>query len=121
MILTNAECKLLKSHQDINSQKSWRLVYRASRDGDKTKDFHRKCDGLSPIVVIIKSKTYNHVFGGFSHHPFSSKNEWTHDPKKRNWLYLVRFDKHFDKTNNFFFSTIAVMHKKSPTRLIVWP
>ena len=92
VILTNAECKLLESHQDIYSQKSWKLVYRASRDGDRGKNFHEKCDNLSPILVIIKSKNYNSVFGCFSHLPFDSGYHYIHDAKKKNWLYLVRFD-----------------------------
>ena len=54
-ILSLSERNLLQSHKDIYSQGNWRLCYRASQDGDEAKDFHDKCDGLSPICVIIKS------------------------------------------------------------------
>ena len=95
VILTIPERSLLESHEDINSQKQWKLVYRASSDGDKVKDFHEKCDNLSPVLVVIKSKKFNHVFGGFSHLPFETRYEWIHDKKKRNWLFRVRFDNFF--------------------------
>ena len=91
VILTIPERILLESHQNINSKKRWKLVYRASRDGDKAKDFHEKCDNLSPILVVIKSN-FDQVFGGFSHLPFTSKDHRIDDPKKRNWLFRVRFD-----------------------------
>ena len=92
LILNISERMLLHSHEDIYSQKNWRLCYRASQDGDRAKDFHDKCDGLSPICIIIKSKIYNHVFGAVSHIPFDSKSGCVHDPKMRNWLFRVRSD-----------------------------
>ena len=47
------------------------LVYRASEDGDKSKDFHKKCDKIGPNVTLIKTKK-GYVFGGFT-----AKN-WEH-------------------------------------------
>ena len=32
------------------------LVYRASEDGDKAADFHKKCDRIGPNIVIIKTR-----------------------------------------------------------------
>ena len=94
MILNTEERSLLQSHKDICSKKNWRLCYRASwsQDGHRAKDFHRKCNKLSPICVIIKSKTYNHVFGAVSHIPFDSKSGSVKHPKMRNWIFLVRYD-----------------------------
>jgi hypothetical protein len=31
------------------------LLFRASRDGFKPKDFHAKCDGKGPTIVIIQA------------------------------------------------------------------
>ena len=47
------------------------LVYRASEDGDKSKDFHKKCDKIGPNVTLVKTKK-GYVFGGFT-----AKN-WEH-------------------------------------------
>ena len=42
----------------------WHLCYRASRDGWKGEDFHRKCDDVGPTVTLVKCRT--NVFGGFT-------------------------------------------------------
>ena len=93
VILNIQERQLLHTHKDIYSQKNeWKLQYRASRDGDTAKNFHKHCDGLSPICVIIKSKEYDHVFGGFSFFPFDGqKYGYTDDPEFKNWIFLLRF------------------------------
>ena len=41
------------------------LVYRATDDGDKARDFHRKCDKIGPNVTFVKTKK-DYVFGGFT-------------------------------------------------------
>ena len=50
------------------------LVYRASEDGDKADDFHKKCDKIGPNIVLIKTRKGN-IFGGFTY-----KN-WEHLPR----------------------------------------
>ena len=50
------------------------LVYRASEDGDKASDFHKKCDTIGPNVSLIKTRKGN-IFGGFTF-----KN-WEHLPR----------------------------------------
>ena len=50
------------------------LVYRASQDGDKASDFHKKCDTIGPNVSLIKTIKGN-IFGGFTF-----KN-WEHLPR----------------------------------------
>ena len=50
------------------------LVYRASEDGDRAADFHKKCDRIGHNLVIIKTRKGN-IFGGFTF-----KN-WEHMPR----------------------------------------
>jgi len=50
------------------------LAYRASEDGDKAADFHKKCDSIGPNIVLIKTRKGN-IFGGFTF-----KN-WEHLPR----------------------------------------
>jgi hypothetical protein len=45
--------------------KSFRLLWRGSRDGFKAEAFHRRCDGHANTITIIKD-THNNVFGGFT-------------------------------------------------------
>ncbi|XP_068706842.1 uncharacterized protein [Montipora foliosa] len=46
------------------SNSSWKLCWRASRDGWKSSTFHSLCDGKGPTVTIIKVNQY--IFGGYA-------------------------------------------------------
>ena len=41
------------------------VVYRGSRDGFRAEDFHKKCDGRSHTVTIIKNDA-GKIFGGYT-------------------------------------------------------
>jgi hypothetical protein len=43
----------------------YKLVYRASRDGDSAREFHKRCDDIGPNIVFIKTDD-NLIFGGFT-------------------------------------------------------
>ena len=49
---------------------SWKICYRASVDGWKAEDFHRKCDGVGPTVTLVKCGRY--VFGGYTDQSWGS-------------------------------------------------
>ena len=42
-----------------------KLLYRGSRDGDRTKTCHELCDNKTRVIIIIQSDT-NYIFGGYS-------------------------------------------------------
>jgi hypothetical protein len=42
------------------------LRYKASRDGWKNADFHRKADGVGRTVSLIKIKNNDQCVGGFA-------------------------------------------------------
>jgi hypothetical protein len=44
----------------------WYLLYRGSRDGFRAEDFHEKCDGESSTLTIIKAKSSDFIFGGYT-------------------------------------------------------
>ena len=48
-----------------NSNISYNLVYRASEDGDKSLDFHKRCDKIGPNITFIKTLK-GYIFGGFT-------------------------------------------------------
>ena len=43
----------------------FKLVYRASRDGDDASEFHKRCDEIGPNVTLVKTEK-NKRFGGFT-------------------------------------------------------
>ena len=70
-ILTNYENfelinKRLKNSEILKEKKiNYKLLYRASRDGDEAKKFHEKCDNKSQILAVFKT-TKGLIFGGYT-------------------------------------------------------
>ena len=54
--------------QWLHDEIDWRLCYRASRDGWRSRDFHSRCDFKGPTVTLIKAGYY--IFGGYSDIPW---------------------------------------------------
>ena len=57
---------------------SYDLIYKASRDGDKSENFHSKCDNIKNTLIIIKSKN-GKIFGGFTTQ-FWNHSGYVNDP-----------------------------------------
>ena len=47
------------------SKQNFRLLYRGSRDGFNSLDFHANCDGIKNTLTIIKT-TEDYIFGGYT-------------------------------------------------------
>lgn len=77
-ILSVANQNVLTQLCKFDDQK-WTLIYRASRDGFESKNFHLKCDTLHNTISIIKSSNGN-IFGGFTSAAWSINNEYADDP-----------------------------------------
>ena len=48
----------------IKPNSKLKLIYRASIDGQMGKDFHLKCDNVSPTICLYMTNTYK-KFGGY--------------------------------------------------------
>jgi hypothetical protein len=59
--------------------KSIRLLFRGSRDGFSSSDFHRCCDNISNTLTIILT-TNGSIFGGFASAAWSSSGGFKSDP-----------------------------------------
>jgi hypothetical protein len=44
----------------------WKLIYKATRDGFGSSDFHRCCDDQGPTMTVIRSKEGGYLFGGYT-------------------------------------------------------
>ena len=60
---------------------SFKLLYKASTDGDLASSFHSKVDNKGPILVIIKTTIEDRIIGGFSSKSWSSRNIYIDDDK----------------------------------------
>ena len=66
LILTKEEeNNLIDSWISPNKHIEYKLLYRATRDGDKVEDFHKRCDNKSPILVLGKTPK-GYIFGGYT-------------------------------------------------------
>ncbi len=64
-ILSDQEMEQLMKLCGFSLDQKWKLLYRATRDGFGSNDFHSKCDNQPNTFVIIKS-TNGNVFGGYT-------------------------------------------------------
>ena len=59
--------------------KKFYLCYKATKDGDKAANFHKKCDYIKNIIILIKTKN-NKKFGGFSSESWDNNDQtWKKD------------------------------------------
>ena len=59
-------------------QKKYRLIYKASRDGDSANKFHYMCDKYSNLIILIKTNKGSR-FGGFTSSKFRSTSHLKFD------------------------------------------
>ena len=67
-----------KSNQIKNDKKFeniiFKLVYRASRDGDTAEEFHKRCDDIGPNITLVKTDK-DIKFGGFTNYNWEVPKE----------------------------------------------
>jgi hypothetical protein len=66
-ILTGSkQCFDLINLCEFSRNDKWSLLYRGTRDGFGSTDFHSKCDGHPNTLIILKAKESSYIFGGFT-------------------------------------------------------
>ena len=79
-ILTNEQQSIeLIKLCEFSPNDKWSLLYRATRDGFKPRDFHLKCDGQSNNLTIFKAKESEFIFGGFTTADWNSTGGYKSD------------------------------------------
>ena len=61
-----------------SSDISFKLIYRGTRDGHLSSDFHKKCDGFDKTVTLIKTKK-GLKFGGYITNGWGSSEDYVDD------------------------------------------
>ncbi|ETO18031.1 hypothetical protein RFI_19264 [Reticulomyxa filosa] len=62
---------LLKFVSKKERKKRWKLLFRASKDGFASTQFHAKCDNKGTTITVVLS-ALGHVFGGYTVLPWQS-------------------------------------------------
>ena len=69
-------------------KKKLKLIFRASRDGWTSSQFHAKCDGRGATITLVRS-TFGHVFGGYTAVPWhQTANNYSYDANA--FIFLLR-------------------------------
>ena len=72
---TKREIEFLEKIIEWTGYKKLDLIYRASRDGFLSKNFHEKCDHKGPTVVLYKNAN-RYIFGGYASIPWTSDGKY---------------------------------------------
>ena len=72
--------EFLKKIQEWTKFKKIELIYRGTRDGSTSVDFHNKCDNQGETIILIKNEKGN-IFGGYASIPWSSDESFHSAPE----------------------------------------
>ena len=92
---------ILSRFKDKNKKISLNLLFKATRDGQKSSDFHTKCDGKTHQLIFIKTKK-GVIFGGYTKEGFSSRGSYINDKEA--------FYFHFRKKKYIMLNKIKVLY-----------
>ena len=83
----------------INREKNFnfKLLYKASTDGDTKNIFHKKCDNQGPTVSIIESKD-GHIFGGYASQSWDKNTHFISDVNS--FLFNINAKRKYPGSNN---------------------
>eukprot|EP01123_Difflugia_compressa_P010456 TRINITY_DN382_c7_g1_i1.p1 TRINITY_DN382_c7_g1~~TRINITY_DN382_c7_g1_i1.p1 ORF type:complete len:335 (-),score=73.63 TRINITY_DN382_c7_g1_i1:64-927(-) len=83
---------LLDPSQQVNlnlwygkDTQKWKLIYKASRDGWESSDFHGKVDNVGATLTVIQANGF--TFGGYTPIVWTSKGSYSWDPKT--WIFSL--------------------------------
>ena len=81
-----------KSNKDFLNMK---LIYSASKDGDSSEIFHSLCDGIAPIIALIKT-TRGIKFGGYTEIPFEFSKKRKGNKDDNAFIFSINKGKTYD-------------------------
>ena len=96
LLESKRETEFLEKIIEWTGYKKMNLIYRASRDGFLSKNFHEKCDHKGPTVVLYKSDK-GYIFGGYASIPWTSEGN-------------------YHKAPDCFIFTLTNVHNSPPTK-----
>ena len=71
----------------------YQLLYRATKDGDKEKDFHRLCDNKGPTIILGKTPG-GYIFGGYTNVKWRTSN-FSNFPNSEAFVFSLNQKKNF--------------------------
>ena len=71
--------EFIKKLLEWSGFKKMKLLYRGTRDGDSSKNFHEKCDNKGPTITLCQHEK-GYIFGGFSSNSWNSDSGYSSSP-----------------------------------------
>ena len=82
-------------HKSYKNFLNLKLLYSAWKDGDSAEVFHSLCDGIAPLIVLIKT-TKNVIFGGYTEAPYSFTKKRTGNKDDNAFIFSINKMKTYD-------------------------
>jgi len=82
----------IRQNDKSSNFKNIQLLYRGSRDGDRTKTCHQLCDNKQNILIVMKSDT-GYIFGGYSKIGFKVNNKCAYKVDNNSFLFSLNLKK----------------------------
>ncbi|CAH3159381.1 unnamed protein product [Porites evermanni] len=70
-----------------SSNSYWKLCYRASVDGWRSRTFHNRCDSKGATVTIVKVRSY--IFGGYNDNSWQGSS-WSYQYSTNTFIYSLK-------------------------------
>ena len=64
--------RIQNSQKFKNKNIYFNLLFKATKDGKNSSNFHKKCDGIQDLLIFIRT-TKGEIFGGYTNEGFKSK------------------------------------------------
>ena len=81
--------------------KNYNLIFKASKDGYKGEDFHKKCDGVSNTLIIILTKN-GRRFGGFTDLTWDNGTNYSSKRGGNSFIFSLDYQEIYFKKNGAY-------------------
>ena len=120
-IVYDNEIELIKnwlSPSSVNSNENestifFELIYRASRDGDDSNNFHIKCDGKGKTITFIKNDL-GFRFGGYTSVPWERYTEYEYKQDPTAFLFSLNNKEKYNLKDKDDFKAVRHYYNNGP-------
>ena len=98
IIKNDEDIKMISDWIKPNSNISYKLLFKVSRDGDRISTFTEKVSGKSPTLIIIQSKSGN-KFGGYTSVEWKMTGSYSYKNDKYAFIFSIDKKKKFKLKN----------------------
>ena len=74
---------------------NFELIFKMSKNGSNSADFHNYCDNKGPTLTIVKT-TKNMIFGGFTTLDWKDSGGYIFDKSNQTFIFSLNLDKKYD-------------------------